>query len=311
MPGHRESAQAVWACKLATGTQFVSWTPWESDVSEIANKFLDMNALKTGEAIGRPATNDDEDHGSRVDPSLHWYFHPITNSRAHEEVVEQIAYAILSGAYSVGERLPSVEQLAQAMNVSKPVIGEALKVLTKSKTLHVQRGSTGGLFVLTNRIKESLVSMGGQMNRLSLTEIVEARHPIELQLALLAGERATETDFAAMQSCIDNLRKYRDGDLMLRMRFDHLFHYSIGRAARSRALAHYQYQLLEQLFVLMQDYFLYREDPNLVVDLHERTLAAIRSRQPEAIRQIIAEHMRPLEEVATTAALRLPDAASA
>ena len=53
-----------------------------------------MNALKTGEAIGRPATNDDEDHGSRVDPSLHWYFHPITNSRAHEEVVEQISASI-------------------------------------------------------------------------------------------------------------------------------------------------------------------------------------------------------------------------
>ena len=270
-----------------------------------------MNALNNGDAHGEAATNDNEDRGDDVDPALHWYFHPITNSRAHEEVVEQIVYAILSGAYSVGERMPSVEQLAQAMNVSRPVIGEALKVLTKSKTLHVQRGSSGGLFVLTNRIKENLISLSGQMNRLGLTEIVEARHPIELQLALLAGERATDADFAAMQSCIDNLRKHRDGDLMLRMRFDHLFHYSIGRAARSRALAYYQYQLLEQLFVLMQDYFLYREDPNLVVDLHERTLAAIRSRQPDAIRQIIAEHMQPLEEAVAAISSRLPDVAPA
>jgi len=270
-----------------------------------------MNALNMVDADGELATNGNANRGSEVEPALHWYFHPITNSRAHEEVVEQLVYAILSGAYLVGERMPSVEQLAQAMNVSKPVIGEALKVLTKSKTLRVQRGSSGGLFVLTNRIRESLVSLGGQMNRLSLTEIVEARHPIELQLALLAGERATDADFAAMQSCIDNLRKHRDGDLMLRMRFDHLFHYSIGRAARSRALAHYQYQLLEQLFILMQDYFLYGEDPNLVVDLHERTLTAIRSRQPHAIRQIIAEHMQPLEEAAAALASRQTNVISA
>ncbi len=232
----------------------------------------------------------------QVDPALHWYFHPIANMRAHEEVVEQLVYAILSGAYSEGERLPGVDQLAQAMNVSKPVISEALRVMTNSKTLRVQRGLNGGLFVLTNRIRENFISLSGQMSRLSLSEIVEARYSVELQLALLAGERATEADFVAMQSCIDNLRKHRDDDLALRIRFDHLFHYSIGRAARSRALAHFQYQLLEQLFVRMRDYFLYREDADQVIDLHERTLAAIRSRQPDAIRQVIEEHMRPLEE---------------
>lgn len=261
-----------------------------------------MNALNIDGSNGAAAANAGGRYGGQADHGLHWYFHPITNSRAHEEVVEQIVCAIVSGAYSVGERLPGVEQLAQAMNVSKPVIGEALKVLAKSRTLRVQRGNSGGLFVLSNRIGESLVSSSGQISRLGLTEIVEARHPIELQLALLAGERATEADFAALQSCINNLRKYRDdGDLMLRMRFDHLFHYSIGHAARSRALAYYQYQLLEQLFVLMQDHFLYREDPDLVVDLHERTLAAIRSRRPKQIRQAIAEHMRPLEEAVAAA----------
>ncbi|MCW8209162.1 FadR family transcriptional regulator [Verminephrobacter aporrectodeae subsp. tuberculatae] len=272
-----------------------------------------MKALTTHAhaSDGIAATDAEGNHGGGADPALHWYFHPITNSRAHMEAVEQIVYAILSGAYSVGERLPGIEQLAQAMNVSKPVIGEALKVLTRSKTLRVQRGSSGGLFVLTDRIKESLVALSGQMNRLSLSEIVEARQPIELQLALLAGERATPADFAAMQACVDNLRKHSDGDLMLRMRFDHLFHYSVGRAARSRALAYYQYQILEQLFALLQDYFLYREDPNLVVELHERTLAAIRSREPATIRRAIAEHMRPLEEAVAAMSAPLPQTAPA
>ncbi len=250
------------------------------------------------------------DHTDRVDSALHWYFHPIANSRAHEEVVEQLVYAVLSGAYPEGERLPGVDQLAQAMNVSKPVISEALRVLTKCKALRVQRGLNGGLFVLTTRIREVFVSLGGPMSRLSLVEIVEARSPVELQLALLAGERATVADFAAMQTCIDGLRKHRDDDLALRIRFDHLFHYSIGRAARSRALARFQFQILEHLAVRMRDYFLYREDPGLVIDLHERTLAAIRTREPSVIRQVTLEHLRPLEEMVAELVAAAPASAT-
>lgn len=238
----------------------------------------------------------DSDPTAPADGALHWYFHPITNSRAHEEVVEQLAYAILSGAYGEGERLPGVEQLAQAMNVSKPVISEALRVMSRSKALRVQRGLNGGLFVLSNRIREKFGTLGGPMSRLSLSELVEARHPVETQLALLAGERANEADFSAMQACIDNLRKHRDHDLTLRIRFDHLFHYAIGHAARSRALAQFQYRILEELFVRMQDYFLDKEDFNLVLQLHEQTLAAMRSRDPITIRHAIETHLRPLAQ---------------
>ena len=56
------------------------------------------------------------------------HFHPISSTRAHEQVVEQIAYAILSGAYNPGERLPNIEALARLMGVSKPVVGAGPRV---------------------------------------------------------------------------------------------------------------------------------------------------------------------------------------
>src|SRR4051794_24812375 len=86
-----------------------------------------------------------------------WHFHAITNSRAHEEVIEQIAFAILSGAYAPGEKLPNMEQLSRAMGVSKPVVGEELKVLTKAKVVRAQRGSSGGLSVLTDNVPDSIM----------------------------------------------------------------------------------------------------------------------------------------------------------
>src|SRR3954471_8991390 len=79
------------------------------------------------------------------DASERWHFHSITNTPAHEEVVEQITFAVLSGAYRPGERLPNIEALARLMGVSKPVVGEALKVLAGASVVRALRGVNGGV----------------------------------------------------------------------------------------------------------------------------------------------------------------------
>ena len=241
------------------------------------------------------------DRDSGTDPVDRWHFHPISNPRAHEEVVEQITFAILSGAFRAGERLPNVEALARTMGVSKPVIGEALKVLTKGGVVRAQRGINGGLSVQSVDVPDSIMTLTAPLRYFDVREIIEARRPIELQLALLAGERATEADFAAMQVCIDRLVEHRSSDLPNRIRFDHLFHYTIGRTARSSTLALYQHQILENLYVRMGDYFADMEDVDAVIRLHEMTLAAIRTRNPQSIAEAIDVHLRPLEEVVAEA----------
>src|SRR5688572_8559632 len=84
--------------------------------------------------------------------ALRWHFHPIISARAHEEVVGQITFAILSGAYVPDDRLPNIDALSRMMKVSKPVIGEALKLLTKARVVQTRRGINGGLTVTTNQI---------------------------------------------------------------------------------------------------------------------------------------------------------------
>ncbi len=243
--------------------------------------------------------SDDENDTDRHE---HWHFYPISNPRAHEEVVEQITFAILSGAFGTGERLPNVEGLARTMGVSKPVIGEALKVLTKAGVVRAQRGVHGGLTVDNVDVPDSILALTAPIRHFEIREIIEARRPIELQLALLAGERATEQDFHSMEVCIDRLREHSQSDLTNRIRFDHLFHYTIGRTARSRTLALYQHQILENLYARMRDYFADIEDVNGVIALHEMTLEAIRTRDPARIAEAIDVHLKPLEKVVADAA---------
>jgi GntR family transcriptional repressor for pyruvate dehydrogenase complex len=228
--------------------------------------------------------------------ALRWHFHPIISARAHEEVIGQIAFAILSGAYAPDERLPNIDALSKMMNVSKPVVGEALKLLTKAEVVQTRRGVNGGLTVTTNQIPDEIMALAAPLRHLGMVEILEARRPIELQLAILAAERAHPGDFDLMQLCIDQLREHRSSKLAVRIRFDHLFHYAIGRTAKSGALALYQHQILEHLFVRMRSYFAEIEDVDGVVSMHELTLAAIRSGDRGRIEAAIDEHLRPLEQ---------------
>ena len=225
-----------------------------------------------------------------------WHFYPIVNARAHEEVIEQITFAILSGAYRPGERLPNIEALAKLMGVSKPVVGEALKVMANGKVVRALRGVHGGVVVETSEVPDKIMAITGPLRHIELGEIVEARRPIELQLAIYAATRATPEDFQAMEQCIDSLRSHRKSKLALRIRYDHQFHYLIGRAARSAALARYQHQILEHIFVRMRDYFADIEDVDSVIALHEETLAALRTGDRKEVIRAIDVHLRPLEE---------------
>lgn len=232
-----------------------------------------------------------------ADLSPRWHFHPIISARAHEEVVGQIVFAVLSRAYSPSDRLPNIDALSRMMHVSKPVIGEALKLLAKAKVVKTQRGINGGLTVTTDQIPDDIMALAMPLRHLGVEEILEARRPIELQLAILAAQRADESDFAEMQTCIDRLREHRASELAVRIRFDHLFHYTIGRTARSGALALCQHQILEHLFVRMRSYFADIEEVDAVVAVHEQTLEAIRSRDRARIEQAIDDHLKPLESV--------------
>src|SRR5262245_10684111 len=68
------------------------------------------------------------------------HFYPVSLNKAANEVVEQITFVIRSGAVAPGERLPQIDELSETMQVSKPVIGEALRILSDAGIVETKRG---------------------------------------------------------------------------------------------------------------------------------------------------------------------------
>jgi GntR family transcriptional repressor for pyruvate dehydrogenase complex len=227
-------------------------------------------------------------------------FTPIVGARAHEEVVDQITFAIRSGGFRVGEKLPSIEELAAQLSVSRPTVGEALRVLAQEGLVETRRGVNGGATVLSDSVPRTLIRIAAGNREAGLRELLEARRSVEMEIARLATARASEEDFERMQESIERYASFVStpegrGDAVQRLYLDYLFHYAMGHAARSDLLAYYQHQILQQLVIAIHDYLMSEQDPQVVIDLHEQLLKALRTRRPKRVDQAMHEDLALVE----------------
>jgi GntR family transcriptional regulator, transcriptional repressor for pyruvate dehydrogenase complex len=228
------------------------------------------------------------------DRGMSFRFWPIQGYRVFEEVVDQLTYAIRSGAFEPGDRLPTLDELAVEMQTSRPSIGEAVGLLVSAGVLETKRGTSGGTVVKSSVIPPSVLGLSRPPHRPSVQDLVEARRPIDLALAQLAGQRATEDDFAAISRAVDMLAPAR-GNPSDWVRANDLFHYEIARAARSETLAMFSHQIMEQLAILLDSFDERFVNYDHTIWVHAETLAALRSRDPGRITSIMDDHLHELE----------------
>jgi GntR family transcriptional repressor for pyruvate dehydrogenase complex len=224
-------------------------------------------------------------------------FRPITGPRAFEEVIDQITHAVRSGAFPPGSRLPRINDLSREMRVSRPSVVEAVRVLSDAGVITIRRGAAGGITVASSVVPPAILRLSTTGHRArGLSEIIEARRPIEMQLALLAARRATQEDIADMRRAVSLLESAEPNSSEWTYAAG-LFHYQVARAARSELLASYQHELLEDLYVLL-GYPSPSFDPETEIHGHRITLAALETHDEEAVRQAMDAHLATFERTA-------------
>lgn len=225
-------------------------------------------------------------------------FHPISGPKASAEVVDQITHAISSGRFLPGSRLPNIDELARLMSVSRPTVGDALRALAKAGVIETRRGNTGGVLVNSSFVPPRLLGLAFRRGAHTLSALVEARRPVEMELALLAGRRATDQDFTDLRKAVEML-KASVGDPRRWVQTNNLFHYTVGRAARSPMLSQFQHEVIQEMTVVLDGWNAeYYSGPDRVIAMHQQTLEALQSRDPDQIRKAMADHLNDAETIA-------------
>lgn len=134
--------------------------------------------------------------------------------RGFEQVAGQIRQRIASGSLRPGDKLAPERELAIQFKVGRNAIREALRDLEGKGILRLEKGRSGGAFVRppnASRITHAISDLvdGGSI---SLSDLTEARLLFMDMVVSLACERATETDFAAMEKNIEETEEYTKAD---------------------------------------------------------------------------------------------------
>ncbi len=229
-------------------------------------------------------------------------FEPVATRRTFEEAVEQIAEKVKTGDLHVGDRLPSERDLAAQMRISRPTLREAVKVLVEAGVLEVRRGQSGGIFVAAEVVPRELLHSRQEIRFSEVAGVLEARRLLEPRVAQLAAVHASEEDFAAMARTIERQRELAASDDFLRnedlfLQLDLKFHLTLARATRNATIVALMRSMLRQLEIARDMAMHAPLVPDWTIQIHERTLAAVRSADFALIDEVMDEHLAELEQI--------------
>ena len=214
-------------------------------------------------------------------------------------VKAQILRMITAGDLAPGDRLAPERELASEMGVSRNVVREAIRSLVDSNILEARQGA--GVFVGSLRM-ESLVEPLIPLLTLetaALQSLSQARLAIEPGVAALAAAQASEEDLLALEALLEEGRQTGIDDSERFMEIDVELHERIVRMTGNPFLQ----RIMEGVGHLARSS---RRFTNVFPHMreaahadHERIVAALRARDPEAARDAMQEH---LEHVGRTLA---------
>jgi GntR family transcriptional repressor for pyruvate dehydrogenase complex len=218
----------------------------------------------------------------------------VRGQRAFEAVVAELAEAIRTGEFHRGDRFPSERVLADELEVSRPTLREAIRVLADAGVVEVRPGAAGGTFVVSEVIPPELYERL-QVRVSAIPAVLEARRLFEPEVAKLAAVNGTEADFDSMQRIVD--LQYAAGDDWPRVtQLDTRFHQELARATHNPVIVAMMAALSRQLEIARSTRVARPITPAEAIAVNQRTLDAVRARDLRRVAREMDRHLALLEQ---------------
>jgi DNA-binding FadR family transcriptional regulator len=173
---------------------------------------------------------------------------PFVAETAAARIADRFVTAIALGHFVVGQKLPSIAELAGMLEVSPTTVREALTRLSALGYLKITRGRTGGATVVSQwgPASDSMVRRALEPEWAQLEVTLDFRSLIDEQIARTAADRRTEADIERIRACV---QAYADaeGDREASRLADLAFHRAVATAAGNPQLAELSLRLRHEV----------------------------------------------------------------
>jgi GntR family transcriptional repressor for pyruvate dehydrogenase complex len=215
--------------------------------------------------------------------------------RVADRIVAQVERLILEERLKLGERLPSEREMAQLLNVSRPSLREAMRILQARGRLVVKHGQ--GIFLLTTRPERELRAALDKTD-LTLKEMYAMREVLEVPAASWAAEHRTESQLRRLRATLDALNSAGEVPNAPKVnhetlrRLDADFHLTIAASAGNRFLRETSSVLHDLVISGMSTTLSVPGRLTMARAGHERIYESLAAHNPVAARQAARAHIR-------------------
>ena len=218
---------------------------------------------------------------------------PVQSRTAFEETLERLGTAIKLGLLQPGDRLPAERALSRQLGISRSTLRQALTALVQSGHLRAARGRGGGTFVAESPPPAEAPSA---VLLADWRDACDQRLAVELAVAVLATERATERALASLGDLVDAMSASLE-DFGIFRQADVRWHIGLAEAAGSPRLV----AAMTDAQGHMSDLIAHIAHPPELLAWsnrqHARMLTAARARDGDLVLRTMTQHIKGTEHV--------------
>ncbi|NSW83579.1 MAG: FadR family transcriptional regulator [Syntrophothermus sp.] len=219
---------------------------------------------------------------------------PVKRTTLPDKIAEDIKGIILEGRLKPGDKLPTERELAEQFNVGRTTIREALKALAAMGLITRTREGTIVNTDVLSFVRDPLIRKL-ILEHITIKELFEARRLLEVQLAGLAAERASDEDLEEIGRALKEMQE----ELKVPQKFinsDIAFHEAIAKAAKNKVLVELFIAVRGLLWAAQVAVVMY--SPGVMersLDYHTRIYGAIKDRRKDEAATIMEKHVSDVE----------------
>lgn len=224
---------------------------------------------------------------------------PIKPKRISDQVFEQIRELIYKGDFKSGQQILPERELALSMAVSRTSVRNAINKLVTMGLLEHRQGQ--GTFVSSpeNRTGNPLAAAMAT-DEATLDDLLEVRMGLECNAALLAAQRATDTDLKAIAKSLEEMQHDLETTDKISTGADAAFHMAVAFSTKNPVLIHLMRNFYDFLFVGIKKNLthMYMDRTALedVVEHHKKIFSAIQRRSAQDAFEAMRVHIKYVQE---------------
>ncbi len=222
-------------------------------------------------------------------------FTVVARSNLPEEVANRLLTLIRERELRPGDKLPAERNLARMMEVSRPVVREALRALSLMRVVDIRQGS--GTYITSLEPRQLIAHLDFVFSKdsVALIQLLEARRVIEPGNVRLAAHRVSEAEIGelrdlvlSLSDCIDNPGRFSELDIA--------FHNAVCAAANNFLLLQFMNIVSALGRASRERTGGLREVREAALDDHRRLLEALQAHDPDAAERAMLDHLDHVEE---------------